>query len=226
MKTAFARTNNVSNFISAVGRLKSRQAGIPGMMLVRGEPGLGKTQAAVHYVANHADSIYIRATELMTPRWLLETILDELHEDPERRTKKLFEQVRNRLIKNSYIIFVDEVDLLLHDSRLIETLRSIHDSSGAPVVLMGMAGIDRKLSRYNHLADRFAEQVQFKELSKDDVRMVADQLCEVKLDDTACDFIWQKDKRLRQLIVWLYRAEHIARANSLKVVTAAQLEGK
>lgn len=226
MKTAFARTTNVSNFVAAVGRLKSRQAGIPGMMLVRGEPGLGKTQAAIHYVANNAESIYIRATELMTPRWLLETIVDELHEDPERRTKKLFDQVTNRLIKNPFMIFVDEVDLLLHDNRIIEMLRSIHDSSGTPVVLMGMAGIDRKLSRYNHLADRFAEQVQFRELSRNDVRMVADQLCEVKLSDDACDFIYQKDKRLRQLIVWLYRAEHIANANSLKLVTAAQLEGK
>ncbi|MEI8129717.1 MAG: hypothetical protein WCG95_08905, partial [bacterium] len=47
MRKIFARTQNVKNFINMMNNLKNRADGVPGMALVYGEPGLGKTQAVI-----------------------------------------------------------------------------------------------------------------------------------------------------------------------------------
>lgn len=45
MKKVFVKINNVKRFISMMNNLQNRAEGVPGMGLVYGEPGLGKTQA-------------------------------------------------------------------------------------------------------------------------------------------------------------------------------------
>ena len=44
MKKVFVKTNNVKRFITMMNNLQNRAEGVPGMGLVYGEPGLGKTQ--------------------------------------------------------------------------------------------------------------------------------------------------------------------------------------
>ena len=45
MKKVFVKTNNVKRFITMMNNLQNRAEGVPGMGLVYGGPGLGKTQA-------------------------------------------------------------------------------------------------------------------------------------------------------------------------------------
>lgn len=47
MKPKFVKTKNVKNFITMTTNLQTRTEGVPGMVLVYGEPGLGKTQTAL-----------------------------------------------------------------------------------------------------------------------------------------------------------------------------------
>jgi DNA transposition AAA+ family ATPase len=158
----------------------------------------------------------------MTPRWLLEEIVAELGEAPMFRTADLFRQIQDKLMDRSRTIIVDEIDYF--DGRMIETLRDIHDISGTPVVLIGMAQAEKKLMRYKHLFDRFAEVIRFSDLTLKDVATIAEQLCEVGLTKDAVSFIHADTTRFRRLIVWLYRAEMFANANGRKEVTAADLE--
>jgi len=225
MKTAFVKTANVLNFTAAMARLSSRNDGVPGMALVYGEPGLGKTQATTHWVAQNANVVYVRAKALMTPRWLLEDLATELGEDAEYRSKKLFESCCKSLGNQRRMILVDEVDYLLKNPLLAETLRDLHDSSQAPIVLIGMAGADKKIARYRPLTDRLSEIVPFKELSATDVRLIVEQLCDVKLTPDACAALHARARRFRQVVMALYKIEHLARANSLKEVQAQHVEG-
>ncbi|NLO92524.1 MAG: ATP-binding protein [Elusimicrobia bacterium] len=226
MKTAFARTSNVNAFAAAMTRLQNRQAGVPGMALVSGAPGLGKTRTAIWYAAQDSKVIYLRAKALMTPRGLLEELASELKAAPSRRAFELFINCRQKLKEiPGVMILVDEVDYLFHDVRMIDTLRDLHDDSGAAVVMLGMDAIDRKLSQHQHLYDRFAEVVKFRELSATDVKTVFDQLCDVRLSDDAVRLVHQDAKRFRQIVRWLYKAEAVARANSLKEITADKLGG-
>jgi len=58
-----------------------------------------------------------------------------------------------------------------------------------------------------------------------DIKAIADQMCEVKLSEDAVQYIHSQANRFRRVVVQLYKSESIARANSLKEVTAAHLQG-
>lgn len=53
MKKVFVKTKNVKQLISMMNRLKEREDGVPGMGLVYGEPGLGKTYAITWWAAQN-----------------------------------------------------------------------------------------------------------------------------------------------------------------------------
>lgn len=224
MKKVFARTSNVDNFINSITRLQNREDGIPGMALVYGEPGLGKTKTTLWWCAQN-DGVFIRTKKLMSGRWLLEEIVAELGEAPMRRTSDLFRQAVDQLLERPRAIFVDEADFLAHDARVIETLRDLHDTTSTPFVLIGMDQADKKLMRFKHLYDRFSEIVRFHPLTEGDVASVAEQMCEVRLSKDAINFIHTQANRFRKVVVWLYKAEAIAKANGLKEVSAVHFNG-
>ena len=224
MRKVFAKTRNVEVFLGAMARIMNRQEGIPGMALIFGEPGLGKTKTALWWIAQN-DGIFIRTKKLMTGRWLLEEIVAELGEQPAQRVSELFRQAQDQLLERPRPIFVDEADYLTHDVRVLETLRDLHDVTGVPVIFIGMDHADKKLARYKHLFDRFSEIVKFNPLDEKDIKMIAEQLCEVKLSDDAIQYIASQANRFRRVLVWLYKAEAIARANSLKEIQAKHLNG-
>src|SRR5574344_1700788 len=81
MNRKFVRTQNVKNFIGLVENLINKPNNVPKMALVYGEPGLGKSQTAL-WLSCKYDAIYLRATNLMTGRWLVEELVKEIDEIP------------------------------------------------------------------------------------------------------------------------------------------------
>lgn len=96
MKKIFVKTQNIKNFIGLVENLINKPQNIPKMGLVYGEPGLGKSQTAL-WLACKYDGIYLRASNLMTGRWLLEEIVKELDEIPRFLTSDNFNIVVKKL---------------------------------------------------------------------------------------------------------------------------------
>lgn len=224
MKKVFAKTSNVVAFASAMTRLQNRPPELPGMALIYGEPGLGKTKTCLWWVAIN-DGVFIRTKKLMSGRWLLEEIVAELGEAPGNKTSTLFRQAVDQLLERPRALFIDEADYLAHDARVIETLRDIHDTTGTPVIFVGMDLADKKLARFKHLYDRFSEIVKFTALTAQDVKTIADQMCEVKLSEDAIAHIHAHANRFRRVVVQLYKCESMARANSLKEIKAEHLAG-
>jgi DNA transposition AAA+ family ATPase len=222
MKKVFATTSNAKRLNDAMSRLTIRDEGVPGMGLLYGEPGLGKTKSTLWWAA-HNDGIFVRTKKLMTGRWLLEEIVAELGEAPAYRTADLFRQIRDQLLERPRAIFIDEVDYF--DARMIETLRDVYDETNAPLVLIGMGQADKKMMRYKHLWDRLSEVIKFNELTQADIAGIAGQLCEVPLTEDAIAFVCSEGTRFRRVMIWLYRAEAAARRNKLTEVTAAELKG-
>lgn len=222
MKHVFAKTSNVTRFVEGMKRLLERGADLPGMALVFGEPGLGKTKTALWWGVSH-DAAFIRTKKLMSGRWLLEEMVAELGEAPAYRTSELFRQCVEQLMEKPRTLIIDEVDYLAYDARVLETLRDIHDITGTPMVFIGMDKADKKLGRYRHLYDRFMEVVRFQPLTRTDVADIATQLCDVTLTDDAVDLIYKDAPRFRQVMKWLYKAEAAARINSIKEVSATNL---
>jgi len=227
MNKIFVRTKSVQRFISTMAALNGRGDGVPGMALIFGEPGLGKSRTAAWYVAQDNGAVYLRTKKLMTGRWLLEELVAELGEAPAWKTSDLFRQACDQLMSRPRIVFFDEVDYLAYDARVIETLRDLHDITNAPFVFIGMDRADMKLKRYRHLYDRFSEVLKFKPLDKDDVKKVTEEMTDLKFSGDAIDWITEHTQgMIRQVIIGLHRAEKIARARNLKQITSGDLAGK
>jgi DNA transposition AAA+ family ATPase len=223
MKKIFVKTNNVKKFITMMNNLQTRAEGVPGMGLVYGEPGLGKTYAIMWWAMQN-DAIFVRCTNNMSSRWLLEELIEELGEIPYSKYSDIFNQVIAQLIKQPRIIIVDEIDYLTVDSRAVETLRDIHDKTDVPVVLIGMGSANRRLMRYKHLYDRISEILKFEPFSKKDISRIIDELSEVEMTDCAKNLIFTKTNRFRQIVKLINKAEQIAKSNGINSIDETTLK--
>jgi DNA transposition AAA+ family ATPase len=206
-----------------INNIQNRPENVPGMALIYGEPGLGKSKTVLWWVSQN-DAVYIRGANLMTGRWLIQEIVEELGEIPYHYSMDLFKQCTRILTEKQIPIIVDEVDYLAADCKIIETIRDLHDKTGVPVILIGMAMADKKLMRYKHLYDRISEIVKFQPFSYKDVKEIITQLCEVEMTECAIKFIYSRSNRFRQIVRIINRAEQIASANGLSTLDEITLK--
>ena len=214
MKKIFVKTTNVKNFIGLVESLINKPKNIPKMGLVYGEPGLGKSQTAL-WLACKYDAIYLRATNLMTGRWLLEEMVKELDEIPRFLTSDNFNIVVKKLKQKPQVIFIDEIDYLMNNYKTIETLRDIHDETGCPIIFIGMGLAHRKLERYKHLYDRFSEILKFETFGVDDLSQIIGKLSEITFTPDAIEYIHTKYNRFRQIVQLINQMETFVKDNNL-----------
>ena len=223
MKKIFIKTRNVRNFIGLVEALKSKPKNIPKMGLIYGEPGLGKSQTAL-WLACKYDGINIRASNLMTSRWLVEEIVREMDELPRYLTSDNFNVVISKLIQKPKIIFVDEIDYLMNNYKSVETLRDIHDKTDCPIIFVGMGLALRKLERYKHLYDRFSEIVKFETFEIEDLSQIFSQLSEIPFTPDSIEYIHKKYNRFRQIVQLISKLESFAKENNLEEITKEVME--
>ena len=223
MRKIFVKTNNVRNFIGLVENLQNKPKNIPKMGLIYGEPGLGKSQTAL-WLACKYDGIYIRASNLMTSRWLVEEIVREMDELPRYLTSDNFNVVISKLIQKPKIIFVDEIDYLMNNYKSVETQRDIHDKTDCPIIFVGMGLALRKLERYKHLYDRFSEIVKFETFEIEDLSQIFSQLSEIPFTPDSIEYIHKKYNRLRQIVQLISKLESFAKENNLEEITKEVME--
>lgn len=223
MNKIFVKTQNVKSFIGLVENLVNKPKNIPKMGLVYGEPGLGKSQTAL-WLACKYDGIYLRASNLMTGRWLLEEMIKELDEIPRFLSSDNFNVVVKKLKQNPQIIFIDEIDYLMNNYKSIETFRDIHDETNCPIIFIGMGLAHRKLERYTHLYDRFSEVLKFETFGVNDLSQIFNQLSEVTFTPDAIEYIHSKYNRFRQIVQLINQMENFAKDNNLTEITKEIME--
>lgn len=214
MNKVFVKTNNVKNFIGLVENLVNKPKNIPKMGLVYGEPGLGKTQTAL-WLACKYDGIYLRASNLMTGRWLLDGLIKEMDELPRYLTSDNFNFVVKKLKVNPKVIFIDEIDYLMNNFKTVEILRDLHDETDCPIIMIGMGLAHRKLERYKHLYDRFSEILKFETFGVTDIAQIVNELLQVSISADAIEYIHQKHNRFRQIVQLINKLETLAKENNL-----------
>ncbi len=214
MKPIFVKTKNVKGFINLIYNLKNKPDNISKIGLVYGNAGLGKTKTAI-YLSIQFDTIYVRATNKMTTKWLLEEIAKELDEIPRFYTADIFRQCVNALKTNLKMIIVDEIDYLLADFRTIETLRDLHDETGVPIILVGMQLSKHKLKKHNHLFDRISEIYNFTEFEYSDIKQITEEISEVDITKEAAHIIHNKAKSFRKIAEMIDMFEKVGQANGL-----------
>lgn len=223
MKKTFIKTKNVKRFITLMDELQKLPFNIPKLALVYGEHGLGKSQA-IQWWADKNNSVYVRATQGMTSRWLLSEIAEELGEDPFWHTQETFGLIENNLRQNPKTIIVDEIDYLI-EKNTVETLRDLHDKTGCPIVLVGMGCADKKLARYPHLTDRIYKTLKFEQFNQDDILDILEQLTDLSFTEDAINYLATRTNQFRQLVKLINKIEKLAETNQIKEIDEQLLKG-
>ena len=184
MKNVFAPIRNVKLFLNVATSLESRDAGVPGLALVWGSRGLGKTRAALWYVAKNG-AIYIRAKTKWSDSWMLQEIAVELGLSFGTRPtlKTLFEGVANNLKERPRLIVIDEINIC--SLSCLSTIRDLHDVSDNPFLLVGHEGVLQRLKPIGPLFDRFLYISEFKPFNHEDLKDFAEQILDIPANEDA-----------------------------------------
>jgi DNA transposition AAA+ family ATPase len=223
MRSAIARVKNVQNLVDLFEELRDRAPGIPGMAMIHGDTGAGKT-TATNWLAVQKNAVFVRATATWTPHTMLTAIMRELEELPLGSSAAMVERISLRLGETQRPIFVDEADYLLETTKLLDTLRDIHDLSTVPLILIGMADFRKRIITRKQVAGRISQWVEFKPADMEDARTLATALCEVQIEDDLLEkFHRETGGSMRVLTVALARAESYAKQRRFTSLSLANV---
>lgn len=222
MKSKIIPVKNIARLMTAADALIHRAPGMPGMGLVHGETGYGKS-TAITWLINRVNGAYVRALATMTPHSLLSALAHDLSIEARGSTSSVMSSILGSLGDNPRPLFFDEADYIVKSERMTETLRDIHDMTLVPVVLIGMGGIDRKVSHRKQLTGRVLQDVRFEPADIEDARKLADGLCEVRIKDDLLDRVLRATRGgVRHIVIALARIELFARARGLAEIDSAE----
>jgi len=222
MRNQTAMTKNITQFIQAVDDLINRPIGTPGMGVLWGLPGEGKT-TAVAYVANLYNAVYVRAIGCWTVTAMLGDICRCLGGERKLRRADMVQWICEQLLENPRPVFIDEADYLFRQEEMIDALRDIYDQSGSPIILIGMEDMGRKAQGNERLLRRITQWVEFTGIDISDARIVADTCCDVQVSDDLLTYLHSEARgNIGRIIIGISRIERMAKANGLDIVNRDQ----
>lgn len=222
MKHLVANVKNILKLGLTYETLADRDHGIPGIGLVFGFPGSGKSTAIAHLI-NRTNGVFLRANALWTPTQMIGALTHELGGQPGGSSGRMLAYCVEVLARDARprAIFVDEADYVFADKKMTETLRDVHDLTGSPLVLIGMDGIQRKITTRPQFARRISQWCEFTACDFEDTRKLIDTVCEVGIaDDLAVELRTATGGSIGLMTVGLARVEQYAKGQGLDVIDA------
>ena len=226
MKKSFFPTNNYHQMRNAIDALVNREPSLPGMGLIVGKWGIGKSEA-IDFYYGESTVYYVRAAALMGPRDLLEEICDEYQVMPEYRTMSRFKQVCKMLKQRRSPLIIDEADYLFKKSINLDVIRDMHDISKVPIVLVGMEQFYERLEKYGQFWSRIlpAGIVEFKPLTPPEMIMVTEQWTGLKiLPESAEDVCHHTGGDFRLIVGYLVAFEKACQVGTTQEISRAMVE--
>lgn len=166
---------NVSLCMAAIQRAVERPAHLPGMVILFGPSGWGKSTAAI-YVANMTRAYYVQARSTWTRKAMLIAVLREMGIAPARTVFEMTEQVAEQLSLSGRPLIVDEMDHLV-DRKLVELVRDIYEASQAAILLIGEECLPGKLKRWERFHGRVLDWVPAQPIDLPDARLLRELYC-------------------------------------------------
>jgi len=181
------------------------------------------------------DTIMETASSTNTPARIEKSIyhsayvLKFMKDFAENKTKEPFKSYQEaERFSEIKLIIIDEVDHLKYTS--LEQLRTIYDRFGFGMVLIGMPGIERRLSRYPQLYSRVGFLHEFKSLSKDEITFIIENHLQhlgtkISMDnfsdyETLNTIIRIAKGNLRVLTRLFQQLERLMRINNVTIINA------
>lgn len=158
-----------------VEKLINRHAGLPGIGVLYGPPGRGKSMAAGAMVATYR-AYYIQVAQAWRVKSLLEKILKEMGIVIPKKCRTeadLLDLVTGQLAASRRPLILDEADRLVAKGPMIETVRDIYEQSRAPILLIGSENLRPSLREYDTTHSRVRQWVEALPVSLEDAIKLA-----------------------------------------------------
>ncbi|RJF70902.1 AAA family ATPase [Rhodopseudomonas palustris] len=212
---------NVAAFMAMTMKVVHRAPHLPGFGVCHAPSGYGKTWASI-FAQNKTNAIRVEVGDSWTRRTLLAKILGEFGESCTKRetVSELADRAINALGEDPRRpLLVDEADRLV-DRGLIEILRELQESSGAPVILIGEEKLPAKLLTVERVHNRVLDWFPAQPCDLDDTRELAKAFApKLKIADDLLDAIRvQSGGRARRIVTNLEEAKDIARNTNLSTI--------
>lgn len=226
MKSVVAPVKNVKAFAIAGQALLDRSVHTPGIGVVTGPAGYGKSRT-VAWWATRQQASYVRAMatwRAVGP--MLSSICGELGITPRAKNDDTIKMVAEVLARSAVPrpLAVDEADYLVKHEVLLNALRDIHDLSGAPLVLIGMEHFLSRLvslREQEQFVSRISQVVHFQALDREDAGELLRAIGEVKVEPDLVDRLFKETGgSARLLVVAMEQIERHAKNKGLTSVSA------
>lgn len=164
--------------------------------ICHGEPGVGKSLAAIHFSQWEEELVHENAIDELSPKKkkVIKNCKGALVTAPVTNTPKI---IRTEITRRTFgygitlakskgepdlckrvrdvymscpLVIIDEADRLNINS--LEEVRSLYDQYQFGLILIGMPGIEKRFSRYPQLYSRIGFSHEFKRLSDDEMRFI------------------------------------------------------
>lgn len=155
----------------ALERAMSRAAHLPGMVVLYGPAGWGKSFSAA-YVANRLRGYYVECKSAWTRKALLLAILKEMGITPAKTLYEMVDQIAEQLVLSGRPLIVDEFDYLA-DKSAVEIIRDIYEASHAAILLIGEEMLPARLKRWERFHRRVLSWVPAQPASLEDAQHLA-----------------------------------------------------
>ncbi|WP_422402535.1 AAA family ATPase [Pseudomonas sp. GZD-209] len=171
MITKIVPLTNVGLLSAAIGRALQRPVGLPGLVVMYGPSGLGKSVSAA-YAANQYRAYYVECRHTWTKKAFLQAILREMSIKPESTLYQMVDQVAEQLSRSGRPLIVDDVQYLLAKSAA-DVLTDLYNASQGTIVLIGEEGVSNSLGKLERLHNRVLEWVPAQPASLGDIQRLA-----------------------------------------------------
>ena len=224
---SLAFLKNVLGCMNLVNRLCDRQPGLPGIGVVNGPSGYGKTWGSI-YAQNKTRAIRVEVGDTWTRKTLLEAILIEAGVQKPRGTIAGLAKQAIMVLGDDpgRPLFVDEADRLV-DKGMIEIVRELHESSQVPVLLIGEEQLPEKLLGIERVHNRVLDWYPAQPCDLEDCRKLADIfLPRIEIDDSLLDRVREGGEgRARRIVVTLSGMAEWSRNTGVKQLSLSTYKG-
>ncbi|MCG9059447.1 ATP-binding protein [Laribacter hongkongensis] len=180
------QTASIANFnLAAVAleKLTGRVQGLPGIGVLYGPPGYGKTVAGTA-IANQTRGYYVQMRSAWSRKTLLEKILIEMSIKPCGTIPALLDQICEQLAASQRPLIIDEFDFALRSDSMVELVRDIYEGSQGTILLIGEEQLPQRLKRWERFHSRVMAWIPALPVSLEDTRLLAPIYCpNITIDD-------------------------------------------
>ena len=217
-----AALQNVGIILLAIKKAMTRPEYLPGLVVVHGPSGYGKTMAS-SYAAANLKAYFVSAKAIWTRKTMLQAILDEMGIPAKRTTAEMFDQVCEELSCSGKPLIIDEFDYCVDCKGLMALTRDIYDNSEAPIILIGEEMLPSKLAREERFHNRILDWIAAAPANMEDAVKLRMLYCDkVKIDDDLLEKVWKiSEGRVRRIVVNLNKIQDTILAEGKNIVDLA-----